>query len=261
SSEIPADRDRAARAMVVRGAEVQVPLEASEGRQDVGEAPSGQRPAVVVGRMPAQREGGVHRRGAAGDLAPRQAERRRASGAGAAQAPVVRGGARAVRAVRQIGWYGCGRIVGTRLEQQHAAGRVLAQPCREHTPGAARADDHNVVSAALGRGPDPRTIRTPGQLAPAYIHDSAPLRSRGARQPTSAHAAPDCRPLHSRSPGAGWLVRSSNRLRRAGTAGFPASTTAIRDTFRTVKASIATGDAAGLRPPRISPGFSLYLLR
>src|SRR5262249_43117960 len=101
---------------------------------------------------------------AAGDLAPRQAEQWRASGAGAAQAPVVRGGAGAVRAVRQIGRHGRGRVVRTRLDQQHAAGRVLAQPGRQYTPGAARADDHDVISAAHGRDPDPRTMKTLASL-------------------------------------------------------------------------------------------------
>src|SRR5215510_1086340 len=38
---------------------------------------------------------------------------------------------------------------------------------------------------------------------------------------------------------------------------MPAGTTAISNTFRVIKAPIATGDTAGLRPSRISPGFSL----
>src|SRR5215470_13525506 len=41
----------------------------------------------------------------------------------------------------------------------------------------------------------------------------------------------------------------------------PAGTTAISNIIRAVMAPMATGDTPGLRPPRISLGFSLYLLR
>ena len=143
--------------------------------QDVGEAPAGQRPAVVVGRMPAQREGGVHRRRAAGDLAPRQAERRRASGAGTAQAPVVRGGARAVRAVRQIGGHGCGRVVRDppRPAARGRPGPRSAVP-RAHIRRCPRRRSQRHIRCSW---PRPRSAhdKDPGQLALACIHDGEPL--------------------------------------------------------------------------------------
>src|SRR6266511_1894079 len=116
---------------------VLIVLEPAEIRQHLGPCPVGipqARPLVVVRGHPAKRDGGVHRRRASRDLAPRELDLPALHGVGL-EAPIVLNDRYPGAVTKIVRRRLDGGIVRPGLEQQDAARRIFRQPCRQHGAG------------------------------------------------------------------------------------------------------------------------------
>lgn len=144
---VSADRQRPRVAVPRSVAEVRVALTSHEGRQHVRERPPvvpRHRPPVVIGRMAAQRTRRVRRGTAPEELAPGERSSHTRSIGLCCVAPVVPvGRLPAVAHVRRH----IRAVVGSRLQQQHPAGPVLAE-ARGHDTARRAAPHHGDVVLA-----------------------------------------------------------------------------------------------------------------
>ena len=130
-------RERPAATMPVLFGVVEVALGRLERGQHLVERPAGvaeRHPRVVVGRRPPQGECGVRRRAAADEASPGELDRSTRRVRLARQPPVVASGGhpRVCDIRREVV---ARRVVGARLEQQHAALARFAESCCQHAPG------------------------------------------------------------------------------------------------------------------------------
>ena len=154
---IAPDADRPRVAVVRAIAEVEVPFEPLERRENVLPGPfrvAFSRPTVVILGHASQRDGRVHRARPARHASARERPRSARFGRLVAEAPVV-GRVRVVVAVYEV----VGRLPGIGiirpcLDEQHRPPRILARPGRDHRTRRARADNHDVEEF---RVPEPDT--------------------------------------------------------------------------------------------------------
>src|SRR4051812_6577673 len=216
-----ADRDRATPAVELVGA-LRIVFQATKVRQHLRPAPgivAQRRPLVVIGRHAAQGNRGVDRGGSADHPAAGIRDDPAGSGLGG-QSPVVLAQRHPPGVLKIVRGQLEGREVGTRLQQEDAAGRLLRRASREDR--TSRTAPHDDVVVLHASGLVVRYSSKNGSPSRAYSRATSRLSSTPSPGPSGTRMRPLSITLPSqpvaRSSQNGTLMPCHSRARKFGTA-------------------------------------------